>query len=218
MAIIFALMASAISLIFAIVVLIQYFERKKPYQLIWSIALFMFTLAAFFEFYAGALGWPPLMYRIYYVTAASLVAYLGLGTLYLLTPRWFAHLCAVLITGTVMAMLYFALRATVDLEVLKSAVQVAGKAMPRQVRLFSPFLTVPGSFVLIGGAIYSAWIFWKRKILRDRMIANIFIAVGAFVVASGGSLARFGRSEFLYLTEMIGVAIMFYGFLRGGRT
>ena len=40
------LVSSIVSLVFAATVLDQFFAKRKPYQLIWSIGLFMFLISA----------------------------------------------------------------------------------------------------------------------------------------------------------------------------
>jgi hypothetical protein len=73
-------------------------------------------------------------------------------------------------------------------------------------------LNIYGTLALVGGALYSAYIFWRKHVLFDRMIGNILIAVGAFAPALGGSFIRMGLSDWLYFAELIGAILMFVGF------
>ncbi len=69
-----------VSFIFAITVLDQYFARRKPYQLLWSIGLFTYSIAAFTEFCAGVFGITSIILRLWYFIGAILVAaYMGMG-------------------------------------------------------------------------------------------------------------------------------------------
>ncbi|NJD04750.1 MAG: hypothetical protein FIA99_19605 [Ruminiclostridium sp.] len=144
------------------------------------------------------------MYRAYYALIASLVAILGLGTVYLFNRRagryltlYFVVVIATLIIST--------FNADIASEKLKEKT-VGGSAMPANVRMISPFLTIPGSIALIGGALYS-WYIARRSY-------NLFIAIGALLVASGGSLSRFGMEWTLYMLELLGVAVMYIGFIK----
>ena len=65
--------------------------------------------------------------------------------------------------------------------------------------------SVPGSLALIGIALYSFW--------RTRLVFNLWIAAGAIAAAASGSLATLGVTWALYLGELIGIALMFWGFL-----
>jgi hypothetical protein len=215
---IYPLITSLVALVFAVLVLLQYRRRRGVHQLVWSIALFVFSLAAFCEFYSEVWGWPVLLYRIYYVTAAALVAYLGLGTIYLIWKRKVGNVFLVIFVALIATMLVVALLAPVDTVALQErGVTVAGKAMPSYVRTFSPLHTIPGTLALVGGAVYSVFLFWRRRDrLAYRISANIFIAAGAIVIAAAGGMARAGQTEWLYPAEMVGTVLMFIGFLQAG--
>jgi hypothetical protein len=67
--------------------------------------------------------------------------------------------------------------------------------------------------VLIGGALWSAWVFFRRRNEGRRALANAVIAVGVLIAALGGTVAFTGASGVLELTNLIGVSVMFVGFL-----
>ena len=67
----------------------------------------------------------------------------------------------------------------------------------------------------MGGAVYSAWVFWRRRALPHRVVSNILIAIGAILPAVGGTHMRLGGSlQFFYFFELLGIIIIFIGFLR----
>ncbi|MDQ2951713.1 MAG: hypothetical protein M3R54_05570, partial [Chloroflexota bacterium] len=70
-----------------------------------------------------------------------------------------------------------------------------------------------GSLVLIGGALWSAFVFLRRRHNGRRALSNIVIAVGVLIVAAGGTVAFTGTSGILEATNLIGVSVMFVGFL-----
>jgi hypothetical protein len=102
--------------------------------------------------------------------------------------------------------------ASIDL----SGLQVlSGIAMPQGVRFMTPLFNTFGTVSLVGGAIYSAWVFWRRKIMPHRVVSNILIAVGAILPAVGGTHMRLvGGLPLFYIFELLGVIIIFVGFLR----
>ena len=71
-----------------------------------------------------------------------------------------------------------------------------------------------GIVTLVGGAAWSAWIFWRKRILLHRTIGNILIAVGAILPAFGGAFSRVGLSGALYVSELLGVVLIFIGYIR----
>ncbi len=212
--IIIPLVSAVVSLVFAVIVLDQFLARRKSYQLIWAIGLFMFFIATGSVFWIDAWGMNETAYRLWYLFGAVLVAaYLGMGTLYLLARQRVAHIIMVIL---LVASLYAAFRVfTVSID-LGTLAQLSGEAMPRGVRLMTPFFNAFGTVALVGGAIYSAWVFWRRRIMPHRVVSNILIVVGALLPALGGTLVRFGVSSSTGHTLLIllGVVIIFIGFLR----
>jgi hypothetical protein len=82
------------------------------------------------------------------------------------------------------------------------------------VRVLTPFFNLYGTITLVGGALYSAWLFWRKRVLLHRTIGNIMIAAGALLPAFGGAFSRFGVPAALYLGEFFGVILIFAGFIR----
>lgn len=201
-----------VALIFAVMVFKQYLERRRWHQFWWSIALFLFAFAAFAEGYAELFRWSILLYKLYYVAAATLVAFLGLGSIYLLFKEKTGHICAGIALLGVIVFLTITLKADIDPKALMQ-LSVGGKVMPKYIRIFSPLLTVPGSFALFGGAIYSA-VKLKNPKYRYRVVANYYIAAGTFVIAVSGAIAKAGFSIILSPSELIGIILLFTGFLK----
>jgi hypothetical protein len=78
--------------------------------------------------------------------------------------------------------------------------------------LLTILLNIYGTLTLVGGALYSAFLFWRKKVLANRMFGNILIAAGAMLPAMGGSFLRAGLPDWLYLSELLGVILMYAGF------
>jgi hypothetical protein len=84
---------------------------------------------------------------------------------------------------------------------------------PGGVRLFTPIFNIYGTVTLVGGAVYSAWLFRRKRALPNRMWGNVLIALGGLSPAIGGGFARFGEPALLYLSELVGGILIFVGFL-----
>ena len=82
------------------------------------------------------------------------------------------------------------------------------------VRVLTPFFNLYGTVTLVGGAAWSSWIFWRKRVLLHRTIGNILIAVGAILPAFGGMFSRMGVPGALYIGELLGAVLMFAGFIR----
>lgn len=209
------LITCIVSFIFAVAVLDQYFARRKPYQLLWAIGLFMYCVSTFTEFWWNVYGHVMVMYRLWYLIGAVLVAaYLGQGTIYLLMRRRRANIIlAVLGAATVYSVVRIF---TVNIDISGLTKLTGIGVMPQDVRaIITPVFNTFGTVALVGGAIYSAYIFWRKRILPHRVVANILIACGAILPAVGGiHLSIGGNLNLFFLFELAGVIIMFIGFLR----
>lgn len=213
-----SLLAAVVTYLFAAAVLDQYLGRRRAYQLVWSIALCAFAIAFTAQFVAALTGWSVLLFRLWYgFGALYAVPLLGLGSIYLLSPRWAK------IAGTVIALelmfwgfarIYGVEAALIDLSPAAGATHPDTQTLPPDIRSTAVLLNSLGTLVLFAGAAWSALSFWRRRTARFRVVSNVLIAAGAVIAGSAGSLEKFGYPSLLYAGNMAGIAIIFLGFLR----
>lgn len=215
MNVVLSLAAASVSLVFAGVVYRQYMDRRRPYQLVWSLALLIFAIASFSQFVAERNGWTPLVYRVWYYTGAMLAAaYFGQGTIYLMAPRKVAH-ASLGVLGFVSGLgMGLVAALPVDLTKAMQGGAITGNGFPLTLLLLLIPLNVYGTVGLVGGALWSVWRFWQKRSMGRRAIGTLLIAAGGLTVALGGTANRLGIPGLLYVTEMIGVAIIFVGYLQ----
>jgi hypothetical protein len=215
------LATALLGFVFTGLVFRQWLKRRRPHQMAWTIGLLFYAVAALMEFlseYSGA--WNPTVYRIYIVLAASLVAFLGLGTLYLLVHgRLWGHIYLGFTLVCLVVFLAGTFTTGLAAEKLVPGITVGGQALGPSLsfpRLMSFFFNIPGSVLLIGGALFSIWRFSRKREYRYRTWANVLIALGAIVIAFVGSRARLGNTAGLYPAEMFASALLLAGFLMAG--
>ena len=209
------LVTCIVSLVFAVAVLDQYFARRRPYQLLWAIGLFMYSLSTLTEFWWNVVGHVDIMYRLWYLVGAICVAaYLGQGTLYLLMRRQRANIVMLVLGVATIYAIVRVFAADVDISGLTKLTGVG--VMPKDIRwVVAPLFNAFGTFTLVGGAVYSAFIFWRKHILPHRVAANVLIALGALLPAIGGThITVGGNINLFFLMELAGVIVMFVGFMR----
>ena len=80
------------------------------------------------------------------------------------------------------------------------------------VRLTTPFFNIYGLLTLVGGAIWSAYLFWRKRIMPNRVIGNVLIAAGALSIGFASTLTRLGYGQLLYAGELVAAILMFAGF------
>lgn len=225
------LSVSVVGAIFSAVLFNRYFGgKRRTHELIWAVAFLMFAIAAGSEAYADiAGGWNSVTARLFYLFGGILnVGFLGIGTAYLLFSRRVANiaLAIMVVFSIVAAIVVFA----VPLDAANQATQeilrkdngytavVATSNLPR---ILASISNIIGSILLIGGAVWSGFVFRNKPAMRHRMIGVFLIAAGALVVASGGTLLGLtGLKEFVYHSSgiLVGVIIMFVGYLESIRS
>jgi len=207
-----ASLATLVSAAFALTVWLQYRRKRQPYHQAWAIGLAMFAIASAAGLAARSGSATEDEYRLFYLFGAILnVAWLAVGTLYVTVRRPFAD------AGLVFA---YALSVVATIAVFSSPVDLtaaldSGRGFERAplVRILAGVGSGLGSVVLFGGALRSAWVFLRRRHNGRRALANVVIAVGVLIVAAGGTATFTGASGLVELTNLVGVTVMFAGFL-----
>ena len=206
---------------FFALVLRQYLLRRRMHQLAWAIGLFLYAAAAAMEAWSESSGeWRPFVYRIYIVIAASLVGFLGLGTLYLVArKRKWGDYYFIFLVACMVIFFIGTFTTTLDMTKLVPGITVGGQALGESLsfpRFMSPPINITGTILLFGGALWSIIRFVRKREFGYRVWANVLIAAGAAVLAALGSRARLGTTAGLYPAEMVAAALMLAGFLLAG--
>lgn len=210
--VLFSVLATVVSAVFALVVFLQYRRKRQPYQQAWAIGLAMFAIANAAGVAAQTGQAHENEYRLFYLFGAILnVAWLAVGTLYVTARR------AVGDAGLVFACL---LSIVATLVVFTSPVDLtaaldSGRGFEHAplARILAGVGSGLGSIVLFGGALRSAYVFLRYRHNGRRALANVVIAVGVLIVAAGGTATFTGATGLVGLSNAVGVSIMFAGFL-----
>ncbi len=211
-------LSTTVTLAFAGAVFHRYLKGRRLHTLLWSLGLLWYAAGTFSEAYL-AVAWSPFVLRLWYLSGAMLTAaWLAQGSFYLLIRKpGVAHalLAGLLILSALSAVLVFT--APVDGAAFRFGAPISTQYKDLLTRggLTVPltiFLNLYGTVGLVGGAAYSAWLFWRKRVLFNRMLGNLFIALGALFPAMAGALIRAGLGDWLYVSELIGAAVMFAGF------
>jgi hypothetical protein len=215
------ILSTIVTFAFAAAVLRRWRYKKGPHLLLWGMGLIWYGLGTLSEVIL-AFTFNPLILKLWYLSGAILTAaWLGQGTVYLLVRKRG-------VADILMAFLGFASLVALLLLLLAPITPAAANfhtGLPASTQyqdilvrsgwiiLLTILLNIYGTIALVGGAIYSAFLFWRKHVLVQRMLGNILIAAGAMMPAVGGSFVRAGLPDFLYLSEFLGVVIMYGGFM-----
>lgn len=198
---------------FGLALLRRYFERTGLHHLWWGIGALTYATGTVTESLTTLFGWNEGVFRAWYISGALLGgAPLAQGTVYLLLRRKTANRLTVLLLTAVTVAAAFVLLTPIDYGAVETY-RLSGRVMEWSwVRAFSPFINLYAVAFLIGGAILSAVRYRRIPDMRHRFHGNVLIAIGAILPGIGGSFTRFGHVEVLYVTEFLGILLIYWGY------
>lgn len=214
------LLAGVVAGVFAAKVWGQWSVRRRPHQLAWATGLTLYAVATLVDAYVATEGWSVGAYRLFFAVAASNVGFLGLGTILLarsgLWGRGFALVVVALALVAALGQFSVPLDArqpvTIDGETRAFAEwgsDLGAKPIefPHPARIAFLVLNVVGGLALIGGALLSWW--------QTRRAGVLLIAAGALLPFLGGSLSTLFAVDLRVLMQLLGISVMFVGYMRG---
>lgn len=206
---------SIIAFVFA-AVLYQRWRSKSTslYLAWWTIGVITYGVGTLTESMTTLFGWHLWIFRAWYISGALLGGMpLAQGTVYLVLPKKVANWLTIVLVAYIAVASIFILLSPVNLALVEPD-RLSGSVLVWQwTRLFSPLVNLYALIFLVGGALLSAWKYWRRdNELGTRVIGNICIALGALLPGIGGSFTRFGHVEVLYVTEILGLALIWLGY------
>ena len=207
-------------------------------MLAWAIGLLMYFIGTLSQTIL-ALTWSPVVFGFWYWAGALMVApWLGQGTAYLLIRRGNIarnlQMALILIACITLPWAIFFTDLNADAwepgsdmtEIYRDFTDADGNVIRAgimqgsargTIRFFSPITNSWGTLLLVGGALYSAWLFRRKQIMPNRVYGNWLIAIGGFIPAFSGLLIRLGDPSYKYLGEMLGALLIFLGFMLATR-
>lgn len=217
-----AIAASVISAAFAVVVFIRFRMSGRPAFAAWTAGLAIFAAAAGCQAVGEHFGFSAPIFRAFYLLGGVLgVIWLSMGTLFLLAPRRLAGRTTAILGIVTVVLAVDAALVPVDTSRLDTAAGVLGDAIAHGslLQLGAVILNILGTLILVGGSAWSAYRLIRDHGGVDRVVCNVLLTAGAFVIAAGFSAAKLagGSLDTLGVYEAVGIAVMFAGFLSLGR-
>jgi hypothetical protein len=215
-------LSTLVTFAFAIAVFARFLKRRGPHLLLWTIGLVFYGIGTLAEVVL-AFSFSGLMLKLWYLSGAMLTAaWLGQGSLHLLVrKRGITWTLTGILTAVSLLAMTLVLIAPLTPAAATYHVTLAISSQYKDILTRSGLiialtilLNIYGTLALVGGAIYSAVIFFRKRVLFNRMIGNVLIAAGALAPAMAGSFVKMGLVDGLYLSELVGVILMFVGFIQ----
>jgi len=207
------ILSTAIATAFSVALVVRWRVKGGTHLLWWAIGTATYALGTATEATVTLIGWHAPLFRLWYISGALLGgAPLAQGTVYLLMKRRTAdRLTAALVTVIAIAA-FCVLLSPLRYDIVERY-HLTGAVLDWQwVRAFSPFINTYAFIFLVGGALLSMWRYARHRETAFRAVGNAFIAVGALLPGIGGTFTRFGHTEVLYVTEFLGLILLYTGY------
>ena len=205
----------------------RWIKRRQPHELAWTIAMGLFAIGSACLWWAESTGWNLFVFRMFFLAGAVLnVSWLALGTVYLLGGQQLGNRVRQIL-------IWLSGFATGIVLVAQSKAEVVADQFPTGKEVFGiapRILAAVGSgvaaLVIIGGAVWSIIRVIRGRIpavgeaqrhitsSRRHAASNSLIAIGTLVLSGSGTLAgRMGEDRAFAITLLVGVVVLFSGFL-----
>ena len=207
------IITSIFSIWFGTLLFRRYREVGGMHLLWWAIGVFAFAAGTITESLTTLIGWQEPLFRAWYISGALFGGFpLAQGTVYLLLDRKKADRLTAIVLSVAVVAATCVLLTPIDMSLVETH-RLSGRVMEwTWVRAFSPFINLYAVIFLVGGAVYSALKYRKSPGMSHRVIGNWLIAIGALLPGIGGSFTRFGHVEVLYVTELVGIVLIYFGY------
>lgn len=206
------IITTVFSVYFAKEIYQHYQQRQTKYLLWWTIGVITFGLGTLAESINVLFGWNEINLKYWYIVGALLGGWpLAQGSVYLLMKKKFADVTTWLFVSLIVVASVCVMLTPVTLPENFDRKLTGAVFTWKWVRYFSPFINIYAFIFLVGGAIYSAIRYYRIE-KAARFKGNVYIAIGGLLPGIGGSFTRMGYVNVLFVTELIGLILIYVGY------
>jgi len=208
------ILTTLISAIFSTVLFRAAITRKSgPHLWWWAFGVAAYGLGTLIEATITLSGNSVFLTKAWYIAGALLGGYpLAQGVAWLLMPREKARRLTLITVPFLILAAIFVWLSPVDLSHLEAQRPTGSILVWHWVRLLTPFLNLYAFVILVGGAFASVRYYRKTGTNPERVMGNILIGVGGILPGIGGSMAKAGIVEALYVGELMGIILIWIGY------
>lgn len=206
-------LTTVFSMFFTLEIYRHYKIRKTKYLLWWTLGVLTFGLGTLAESINALAGWSEFNLKYWYISGALLGGFpLAQGSVYLLMNRKFSNASTFILVTLIVSAAVLVILTPLSIPENYDWKLTGSVFTWKWVRYFSPLINIYSFIFLFGGAIYSAVKYYGFRDKRIQFKGNIFIAAGALLPGIGGTFTRLGYVEVLFVTELIGLILIYSGY------
>lgn len=207
------IVTTVVAIAFAAAVFRRWRDRGGPHLLWWTIGLLTYAAGTITESATTLFGWSEWVFRLWYITGALMGgAPLAQGAVYLHLQRRTANILSVALIAAISFGAIAVLLTPINYALVEPFRPTGKVIVWHWVRMISPFINLYAVTFLVGGAIVSAIRYRRDESTYHRFLGNVYIAGGAILPGIGGAFTRFGYTEVLYVTELMGLVLIYAGY------
>ncbi|MBL7870306.1 MAG: hypothetical protein JNM78_01745 [Cyclobacteriaceae bacterium] len=208
------ILTTLLSAIFFVILYKHWVYKNKPsYLFWWTAGVLCYGLGTLTESIVGVFGWSEPVFKAWYVLGALLGGFpLAQGSVYLIFNKRTADIMMGVIVSVIVIASILVVMSPVDYSLVEPTRLTGHVLVWKKVRLITPIVNIYAFIFLVGGAAYSAFRYSKDSRFKSRFLGNVFIAVGGLLPGIGGSFTKFGYTEVLYVTELLGIILIYLGY------
>ncbi len=209
------ILTTVLSALFFVALYRHWDAKGRPsYLFWWTLGVLTYGLGTLTESLVGLFGWSAPVFRAWYILGALLGGFpLAQGSVYLMFSKRTANMMGGVVAVIIFVASILVLMSPINYDLVEPTRLTGGVLAWSKVRLITPFVNIYAFIFLVGGAFYSAYKYSKEAIYRNRFLGNLFIAFGGLLPGIGGSFTKFGYTEVLYVTELMGIVLIYFGYI-----
>ncbi len=188
-------------------------RRTSAYLLWWLIGVVCYGLGTLTESLVTLFGWSEPVFKAWYILGALLGGFpLAQGSVYLIFCKRTADVLMSCVSIGVAVASVAVLLSPIQYSLVEPT-RLTGRVLGwSEIRYVTPLINLYAFAFLVGGAVYSAYRYSRDRIYKNRFWGNVCIAVGGLLPGIGGSFTKFGYTEVLYVTELLGILLIYAGY------
>jgi hypothetical protein len=158
-------------------------------------------------------GWSELVFKSWYILGALLGGFpLAQGSVYLMFSKRVADIMMGCVTAVIGIAAVLVVLSPINHDLVEPT-RLTGHVLTwSKVRLLTPLVNIYAFVFLVGGAAWSAYKYSRDRKFKKRFWGNVWIAIGGLLPGIGGSFTKFGFTEVLYVTELMGILLIYLGY------
>lgn len=214
-----SMLSTLVTFVFLALLVRRWWLKGGIHLLFWSVGFLFYGLGTLGEVILG-FTFSGFVLKLWYLCGAMLTAaWLGQGSVFLMVRKGgIARILAGFLIGVSLLAAGLVFAAPLAGSVYDPSLPASAQYRDLLARngltvALTIILNIYGTLTLVGGTLYAAFLFWRKKVLVNRLYGNLLIAAGALFPALAGSFVKAGLVDMLYVSELIGAVLMFAGFL-----